>query len=197
MWAYITLGTTGIITEEAAPLVGGLMAHNGHLSLVVVGIAITIGTWAADILLYYLGRWRGEWVRNRWPKLRTFILRVFKLVRRHPWRCALSVRFAYGLRLTMPLACGAARVPFLLYFVGSGISAVAWAFLFTFAGWGFGEASLRVLGHMRRYEVRISLLIVIVVAIAFWLLRRRHVAEEVVHALERGDSREEAPADSH
>jgi membrane protein DedA with SNARE-associated domain len=165
------------------------MAHNGHLSLVAVGAWITAGTWAAHILLYFLGRWRGDWVRRRWPSLRVFMLRVFRVVRRHPWRCALAVRFAYGLRLTLPLACGAARVPLWLYVVGSGISALVWSYLFTLAGWGFGEASLRILGHMRRYEVKIALGIVIAVIALFYLMRKRHVEEEVVDALDRNRRR--------
>ena len=173
------------MTEEASPLVGGLMAHDGHLKLVAVGAWITAGTWIADILLYYLGRWRGDWLRDRWPKLRAFMLRVFAVVRRHPWRCSLAVRWAYGLRLTLPLACGAARVPFWLYAVGSFISAATWSYLFTFAGWGFGEAALRLLGHVRRYEVKIALGIIVAVVIAFYLMRKRHVGEEVVDALER------------
>ncbi|HEY7232722.1 MAG TPA: DedA family protein [Gemmatimonadaceae bacterium] len=184
LWAYITLGATGIVTEEAAPLVGGLMAHDGHLRLAAVGLWIMVGTWLADILLYYLGRWRGDWVRNRWPKLREFMLRVLTVVRRHPWRCSLTVRWAYGLRLTLPLACGAARVPFWLYAIGAAISAATWSFAFTFIGWGFGEAALRIVGHVRRYEVRIALGIVVAVAIAFYLMRKRHVGDEVVDALE-------------
>jgi membrane protein DedA with SNARE-associated domain len=173
------------VTEEAAPLVGGLMAHDGQLKLLAVGAWITAGTWLADILLYYLGRWRVDWIRERWPNLRTFMLRVFRVVRRHPWRCAMAVRWAYGLRLTLPLACGAARVPLWLYVVGSGISAASWAYAFTFLGWGFGEAALRLLGHVRRYEVKIALGIVVAVVIVFYMMRKRHVGDEVVDALER------------
>lgn len=161
------------------------MAHDGHLKLIVVGAWITAGTWIADILLYYLGRWRVEWIRERWPRLRALLLRVFRVVRRHPWRCALAVRWAYGLRLTLPLACGAARVPLWLYVIGSGVSAASWAFVFTFLGWGFGEAALQLLGHVRRYEVKIALGLVVAVVIAFYMMRKRHVREEVVDALER------------
>ena len=161
------------------------MARNGHLSLVAVGAWITAGTWAAHLLLYFLGRWRGDWVRQRWPKLRVFILRVFRVVRRHPWRCSLAVRFAYGLRLTLPLACGAARVPLWLFVIGSGISAVVWSYLFTLLGWGFGEAAQRLVGHMRRYETAFAITIVVAVIVTLYLLRKRHVAEEVVDALER------------
>lgn len=175
----------GIVWEEASPLVGGLMAHDGHLRLTSVGLWISAGTWVADILLYYLGRWRSDWVRERWPKLRAFMLRVFTVVRRHPWRCSVAVRWAYGLRLTLPIACGAARVPIWLYAIGSGISALTWSFAFTFLGWGFGEAALRLLGHVRRYEVRITIGIILAVVLAFFLMRRRRVGEEVVDALER------------
>lgn len=159
------------------------MAHNGHLNWVAVAVWITGGTWAADILLYYLGRWHEPWIRQKWPKLRPFLLRVYRVVRRHPWRSALAVRFAYGLRLTLPLACGAARMPLWLYVVGSGISAAAWSFLFTTIGWGFGEASLRLLGHMRRYEVKLAVALVIAVALVFYLMRRRHVEKSMVVAL--------------
>jgi membrane protein DedA with SNARE-associated domain len=129
------------------------MAHDGHLELVAVGAWITAGTWLADILLYYLGRWRGDWVRRRWPTLRVFMLRVFKVVRRHPWRCSLAVRWAYGLRLTLPLACGAARMPFWLY--------------------------------VKRYEWSLSIGLIVAVAVAFYLMRKREVREDVVDALER------------
>ena len=184
-WAYLTLFASGIVTEEATPLVGGLMAHNGHLSLAAVGAWISAGTWTAHILLYFLGRWRGDWVRDRWPRVRSFMIRVLSVVRRHPWRCSLAVRFAFGLRLTLPVACGAARVPLWLYVVGSGISAVAWSYLFTFLGWGFGEASLRLVGHMRRYELPIAVVLVGIVVLVLYLMRKQHVEEDVVGALNR------------
>jgi membrane protein DedA with SNARE-associated domain len=161
------------------------MAHDGHLELVAVGAWITAGTWLADILLYSLGRWRGDWVRRRWPTLRVFMLRVFKVVRRHPWRCSLAVRWAYGLRLTLPLACGAARMPFWLYVIGSGISAATWSYAFTLLGWAFGESAKRVLGHVKRYEWSLSIGLIVAVAVAFYLMRKREVREDVVDALER------------
>ena len=44
---------------------------------------------------------------------------------------------------------------------------------------------MRLLGHVRRYEVKIALGIIVAVVIAFYLMRKRHVGEEVVDALER------------
>lgn len=188
LWAYITLAATGIIAEEATPLIGGLASHDGRLHLSLVGMWVAGGTWSADLGLYYVGRWRGHWARHKWPALRTFMIRAFKVVRRHPWRASCAVRWAYGLRLTLPIACGAARVPLPVYVIGSAISALSWSFSFTVLGWGFGRAALKVLGHVRRYENFLVVAIILLVAIVFWVMRKRHVEDEVVDALGSGDT---------
>lgn len=188
LWAYITLGITGIITEEATPLIGGLAAHDHRLHFSLVFMWVAGGTWAADIGLYYVGRWRGDWARRRWPHLRSFMIRAFRVVRRHPWRSAIAVRWAYGLRLTLPIACGAARVPVWLYAIGAAISAVTWSFIFTLIGWAFGRTMLIIVGHVRRYETPMVAAILIVLAIVFWVMHKRHVEDEVVEVLSAGDT---------
>jgi membrane protein DedA with SNARE-associated domain len=195
LWWYVTLGATGIITEEATPIIGGLGAHDQYLRVSAVIAWVSAGTWIADLLLYYVGRRHGHWARKRWPSLRKWMLRTLKLVRRHPWRASIAVRWAYGLRLTLPIACGAARLPLLIYLVGSAISAVTWSAIFTLLGWGFGRTTLIVLGHVRRYENHLVVAIVLGVAIAFWLGRKRHVEEEVVEVLASGDTVETPKAE--
>lgn len=190
LWAYLTLGATGVITEEATPLIGGLAAHNRHLRLTAVVMWVSIGTWVAGVGLYYLGRWRGHWARRRWPHLRRFLVRAFKIVRRHPWRSSLAVRWAYGLRLTLPIACGAARLPLPIYLIGSAVSCFTWSFIFTLLGWGFGRTTLIMVGHVRRYEKYLVAAIIIGVALAFWLVRKKHVEDEVVEVLASGDTGE-------
>lgn len=188
LWAYITLAITGIITEEATPIIGGLAAHDERLRLTLVMLWVGGGVWAADLGLYYVGRWRGHWARKRWPRLRSFMIRAFKIVRRHPWRSSIAVRWAYGLRLTLPIACGAARVPIALYAIGSAISCASWTAVFVLVGWGFGRTTLIVLGHVRRYENFLVVAILIALAVVFWVMRRRHVEDEVVEVLASGDT---------
>lgn len=190
LWAYITLGATGIVTEEATPLIGGLMAHDRYLRLTTVMFAIAAGTWLADLGLYWVGRWQGRWARQRWPRLREWMVRTFRIVRRHPWRASVAVRWAYGLRLTLPIAAGAARVPLPVYLIGSAISAASWAIVFTAIGWAFGETTLIILGHVRRYENYLVALFVLLLGLGFWIVRARHVPEEVVEVLASGDTQE-------
>src|SRR3954468_8822914 len=138
MWAYITLGAMGIVWEEASPLIGGLAAHDRHLRLSPVILAVALGTFLSTLLLYFLGRARGHWFRKRWPRFRRVIVQSVALVRRHPWRASLLVRFAYGLRLPLPIACGVARVPILLYATATAISCIVWSLVFSVLGWGLG-----------------------------------------------------------
>ena len=187
LWWYVSLAATGIITEEATPLIGGLAAHDGHIRLSIAGFSAAIGVWAAGILLYWIGRWRGAWVRKRFPRTRPMMLRALKVVRRHPWRSSLAIRFAYGLRLVLPMACGAARVPILVFAIASAISAAVWGYLFTVLGWAFGEGMLYVLNHVRRYEWYLVIVILIAVGIGFWFARRRHLEERSLEVLSTGD----------
>lgn len=187
LWAYITLAVTVFFTEEASPLIGGLAAHDDRLNVVSVFMAVAIGAWGTNMLLYFLGRWRGHWVRKRWPRARTVMLRALRVVRRHPWRASLGVRFAYGLRLTLPLACGAARTPILIYTAGNAISSAVWSLLFTALGWGFGRTMLVLVGHVRQYERQLMVGIVVALIIMYFIFRKRHVEDEVVEVLATGD----------
>ena len=193
LWWYVSLAATGIITEEATPLIGGLAAHDGHIRLSIAGFAVSLGIWGYGLLLYWVGRWRGGWVRQRFPGTRPMMLRALKVVRRHPWRASLAVRFAYGLRLVLPMACGAARVPIIVYFIATAISSLVWGYLFTVLGWAFGEGMLLVLNHVRRYEWYLVIAILIAVGIGFWYARRRHLEEKSLEVLATGDDDAVAP----
>src|SRR4029078_8390419 len=92
-WAYVTLGASGIITEEAAPLVGGFAAHEHHLGFGRAVLACGIGVWAAGVGLYALGRWRSKWVRRRFRRVGRYVTRLLVFVRRSTWRRTLAGRF--------------------------------------------------------------------------------------------------------
>lgn len=175
-WAYVTLGASGIITEEAAPMVGGFAAHEGHLGFIRVVLACAIGTWAAGVGLYALGRWRSKWVRKRFRKIGRYVTRMLVFVRRSPWRSAFAVRFAFGARIVLPIACGVARLRIPVFLIGSAIAALVWSAIFATLGWIFGETALLILGHIRRYEDEIAMLLVVAVALVFVVVIRRRQA---------------------
>jgi membrane protein DedA with SNARE-associated domain len=180
-WTYITLALVCFITEELAPIGGGIAVHRGDLDLVNVAMSVFIGSWCAGLLLYVIGRWRGVWLRRRYPRFGRAFTRALLVVRRRPWRASLAVRYAYGLRVTLPLACGAAHVPVWEYIVGSGISSLTWASLFTVVGWAFGQSADRVMRHVGRYESVLALAFTGAAgAILFLYLRRSAVNDDPI-----------------
>jgi membrane protein DedA with SNARE-associated domain len=184
MWGYITLGATGSFVGEASPLLGGLAAFDRRLHLVSVINAVALGTWLGGFLFYWLGRSQGRRIRKRWPRLRPVIIRSIAIVRRHPWRASLLVRFAYGLRIALPIACGVARLPLAVYAAGTAVSSVVWSAAFTILGWVLGRTTETLIGHVREYESVIGGVVVLAVIVVFLVMRRRHVAERTAHALD-------------
>jgi membrane protein DedA with SNARE-associated domain len=183
LWKYTALGGTSIVFEETNPILGGIAVRHGRAELFAVIAAVAIGTWAASIALYFIGRWRIDWVRARWPDKRRLLAGALMIVRRHPWRASLAVRFAYGLRLPLPIACGAARLPLSLYIIASGISSWLWAGAFTYLGYSAGGVALRTLGFTRRLDVRLGLVALLLFAVLVVVGRRRRIAERTALVL--------------
>jgi membrane protein DedA with SNARE-associated domain len=184
VWAYVTLGAMGSLWGEASPLLGGLAANDRDLHLWTVVFAVALGTWIGVMGFYALGRWRGRWVRKRWPKARPLILRSVAIVRRHPWRASLASRFAYGVRIALPIACGIGRVPLAAYAIGTAVSSVVWSLVYTMLGWSMGRATKAFLGHLQEIEAMLGAAILIVVLLAYIILHRRHVERQTTKILD-------------
>jgi len=180
LWKYTALGATSIVGEEANPILGGIAVRHGGAGLFGVIVAVMLGTWAASILLYFIGRWRIDWVRRRWPDKRKLLTGALAIVRRHPWRASLAVRFAYGLRLPLPIACGAARLPISLYLIASGISSLVWGVVFTLLGFALGRTALRALMFTQRLDVRLTIVAVVLTIVLGVIVRRRRMSARAV-----------------
>lgn len=184
IWAYVTLGATGAFVGEASPLIGGLAAFDRRLHLALVIAAVSLGTWLGLLGFYVLGRWQGRRIRKRWPKLRPLIVRSIAIVRRHPWRASLLSRYAYGLRVALPIACGVGRLPIAIYAAGTAVSVLTWTAAFTIIGWALGRTTERLIGQVREYEPMIGAVVVLLVALFFLVTWRKRVAERTARVLD-------------
>ena len=138
---------------EAAVIVGGSLAARGYwpwwaVALVACGPAI-----GGHQLYFALGRRYGEAALARLPaSWQQGLARARELVRRHDARIMALMRFAYGVRLPLPILCGAAGVAparFLRYNVAT---ALVWALLFTALGYGYGAAASEALHRVAHAE---------------------------------------------
>ena len=173
LWAYVTLGVSVAFTQELGALVGGFVAEQGHLRLVPVLIVSAVSVFVESVLLYALGRWRAAWVRLRLRRSPPVVRRLLTAMRWNPWRSTLISRFAFGARIALPMACGAARVPPWIFATGMAIASVIWACVFVGLGWVFGQGAVILVGEVRRFEAPLAALLVAVVVVAFVVLKRR------------------------
>lgn len=183
LWKYTALGASSIVFEEANPIFGGIAARHGRAGMVGVVVAVALGAWVASVALYYVGRWKIDWVRRRWPEKHRMMDIALAIVERRPWRASLAVRFAYGLRLPLPVACGAARVPIGLYVIGSGISCWVWSLAFAYVGLIFGGAAVTALRFTHRLDVRLGVAAAMFSLLLAFMIRRRYIAERTARIL--------------
>ena len=78
-------------------------------------------------------------------------------------------RFAFGLRIVLPLACGAARVPIVTYLAASLLGSALWTVVFTLIGYAAGEAAVRAVGHVGRVGEVVGA--IVVTAAVYGLIR--------------------------
>lgn len=176
---YWLLGFSAIIFEELAPIFGGIAAHEGELKLFRVILGLTIGGWVSTTLLYLAGRRKWEWIRKRFPRIRATGTVALRVVARNPLTASFLVRFAFGLRIVLPMACGAARVPVVTYLVASLVGSALWSTLFSVIGYAAGEAAFRVVGKLDRAgEIIGAIMVTALVFGLVWLNRRRKARKE-------------------
>ncbi len=167
---YATMTVAAAFQEEFAPLAGALAAHNGHGEIWLVGAACAAGSWLHGVTLYGIGQ------RARTIARRPALQRPLAMIRTHRLKALLGIRFFYGLRLTLPLACGAAGIPFGPFALWTAVSSLVWAAAFSTLGWFAGELGVRLMKDVRHYEVPAGA-VLLLLGFAFYLWRRRRLRE--------------------
>jgi membrane protein DedA with SNARE-associated domain len=188
LWAYLTLGASALFVSELAPILGGIASAEGELRLPWVLVAITLGGWIGTTALYALGRWRWEPLRRRFPKLRVPGTVALRAVRANPWRSSVAVRFAFGARFLLPIACGAARVSLPVYLVASLIGSAVWTAVFVAIGHAFGATAEAVYGHLKQVEMVVGAVAVLVVLLIGLVVQRRVREARAARRAKRGRS---------
>lgn len=186
-WAYLTLGVSSIVTEELAPLLGGFAAEQGHLRFAVVVLACAAGVFTLSAVLYFVGRWRAAWVRLKLRKSPPIVKQLLRAMRWSPWRSTLLARVAFGGRIALPLACGAAHVPPWIFLTGTAVASLLWGAAFAGLGWVFGEAAVLVVGEVRKFELPIAL-VLLALGVGAWFWLRKRQASRQADTVRGGDA---------
>lgn len=137
---------------ETVLLLAGYAAHRGYLDFAAVVAVAWLGAVAGDQAWFWLGRRHGQrWIAQR-PALAARVERALALIGRHPAAIILGMRFAWGMRIALPVAIGVSGVAARRFFWLNLLSAALWAPLVAGVGWGFGALIGRHAAAWHRYE---------------------------------------------
>jgi len=143
---------------EAAVIVGGSLAQQGYWPWWAVSLLACVPAVAGHQIYFALGRRFGDALVTRLPvRWQPAIERARTLVRGNDVRVMLLMRFAYGVRLPLPILCGAAGIAPLRFFRYNVATALAWALLFTWIGYAYGAAATAAVGRVAHDQAWILL----------------------------------------
>ncbi|PJN25688.1 DedA family protein [Kitasatospora sp. CB02891] len=182
-----------VLPGETAAVLGGLLAHQGKVSLGWMVLVVVSAAVLGDSTGYEVGRRLGPAVL-RTKTLRKHADRVEgaqDLIRRRGPVAVLLGRFVAFFRALMPALAGVSRMPYPRFLLFNAIGGVLWGVGFTLLGYFAGSAYSRVEGTVGR-SLAVAVAAVVVVALVVWRVRahRREARRE------SRESRADSPADT-
>jgi membrane protein DedA with SNARE-associated domain len=167
-WAVL-LG--GILEGETILIIAGYSVSRGYLDFLPVLLLAALGGAIGDFTYFSLGRRFGPRIIRRFPSLRRVRARAILLNRRWGRLTAFMTRFAYGLRIVLPMTMGASKMRPPVFLMFNVVGAFAFAAFYLTLGYLFGEMLNEMLGRVRPYE-RWVIPGIIVLGILIWSIRR-------------------------
>lgn len=194
-WTYLLVGTlafleTGafvglIVPGETTILVGGLVAGQGEIDIVVLIAIVWIAAVAGDVTSFLIGRrlGRGFLVRHG-PRVKITEARLEQTERffaRHGGPTILIGRFVGLFRALGPFVAGASKMPFRTFLPYDIIGAGIWAATFSLLGFFFWRSFDRVVTFAKQGVLALGAVIVVAAgAFAAYRYLRVHENREAV-----------------
>lgn len=175
-YAIIALGT--FFEGETVLVIGGYIAHLGHLKLEWVIASAFIGTLAGDQLFFFIGRKKGMSMIEKRPVWKKKSKRIFSLMHRHKNLLILGFRFIYGIRTVAPFLIGASGVPPLKFILLNVTGAFIWAVTIGTLGYLLGNTIELFLNEAKKYEL-VVIAVLILAAAGVWIFRYFREKKEI------------------
>ncbi len=167
-YAVILIGT--FFEGETVLVLGGAAAKLKYLELQWVILCAFVGTFLGDQFFFFIGRYKGQEILERWPAWQKRVDKVLLMLEKRFLLVILGFRFIYGIRTVTPFVLGMSRVRISEFMLLNAISAMVWANLFGILGYIFGQALELLIGDIKRFELGI-IAGILVAGMVLWLLK--------------------------
>lgn len=166
-YGYLAVFLGSTIEGELILMTAGYFAYTGVLDLKWVMLYAFLGTLIADQACFYVGRFYGPKLLDKFPKLKTKSKKVFMLLHKYKSLFILSFRFIYGIRIASPIIIGASQMNPRFFSVLNVPAALVWAVVIAAVGYVFGETFELILENIHKIQ-KYGLLIGIPLIISIW-----------------------------
>ncbi|MDH6117756.1 DedA family protein [Kitasatospora sp. GAS204B] len=163
-----------VLPGESAAVIGGVLAHQGKVSIGWLTLAVVAAAILGDTVGYAIGHRFGPTILLVRP-LHRHADRIGKaqdLIRRRGPAAVFFGRFIAFFRAMMPALAGISRMPYRRFLLYNALGGLVWGVGFTLLGYFAGAAYSRVEAQVGR-ALALVLAAVVVIALIGWRLRRR------------------------
>ena len=151
----------------------GVAAQHGYLWLPAVLVVAMCGAFAADQILFFVGRRYGARVLARFPSLGRRAPRVQAMVRRWDVAAIILMRFLWGLRTAAPVIIGSCGISPWRLALFDLIGVVLWGSLVAGAGYFAGGVLQQWAGRIDGSAVLLAMALLLIAGTTWNVLKAR------------------------
>lgn len=169
-YGYLAVFIGALLEGETVLILAGYSVARDYLAVGPTFLLAAAGGTLSDSVYYWIGRHFGaRFVRSR-RSLRPYRARAVLLLRRTGHAAAFLNRFAYGLRVLLPMVMGAVRMRPHVFHVYNLAGSLCFAAVYLGLGYLFGEAADELIARLRTREAGLVMAIALLGGAA-WLAR--------------------------
>lgn len=167
-YGYLIIFGGTFFEGETTLVLGGLLAHRGHLDYWKVVALGTLASYIGHGVFYFLGKGASPRILARFPNYRRKIEQAEDLIRRHETLSLFITQYIFGLRLASALAFGILDMKMVKFLFLQLLSCLFWALLFTSLGYVVGDSCRSLI-----QDIELAILVILVVGFLLAVFGRR------------------------
>lgn len=170
-FGYLAVFLGTFLEGEAILVAAGFFASRGYLDIWLVTLVAFLGAYVGHLFWFWLGRAHGVRLLDRFPSMKRHFGKGVRVFERYGAAAIIITQWIYGLRITCAVIIGMSKIGLMKFLFYEALSCAIWAAAITALGYYFGRAIESLLGRVEHIE-KYGLLIIVVIAVGFWLYHR-------------------------